>query len=258
MADPVDWYAKFRGMKRGPERKRLYNEKYLRSPHWAAVSKAARERAGNACQVCNRTKRLNVHHRIYERLGREEPMDLFVLCDTCHRLFHEHGRLISPTKSKKRKKKKNKASKPLPRRSRALLSQIEATIPSGIYTTAQIVMLLRGDKNIVEPCLIAIAKREVVTVKRSGKRRWQIITSVSEYEPNPQPSKRKATPQDLAALAKQLQAASITRREAFMKLPAEQRKAINNRVARSDDSSSEAELEAELDRALSQALDNAA
>jgi hypothetical protein len=46
--------------------------------------------------------RLEVHHRTYERLGRERPEDLLVLCEKCHAV--EHGR--EPTE---------KGSRPAPR-----------------------------------------------------------------------------------------------------------------------------------------------
>jgi 5-methylcytosine-specific restriction endonuclease McrA len=69
---------------------------YLHSPGWRARVEAAIDRAGGRCQVCNADRwlaRLDVHHRTYERLGREEPGDLTVLCRDCHRLFHERGKL---------------------------------------------------------------------------------------------------------------------------------------------------------------------
>ena len=69
---------------------------YLASPQWRARADAAIARAGGRCQVCNVDRwfsRLNVHHRTYERLGRERPEDLIVLCRHCHDLFHKHGKL---------------------------------------------------------------------------------------------------------------------------------------------------------------------
>lgn len=63
---------------------------YLRSEWWMCVRKAALERAGHRCQVCNASERLNVHHRTYEARGCESLDDLTVLCRDCHGLFHEH------------------------------------------------------------------------------------------------------------------------------------------------------------------------
>lgn len=61
---------------------------YLASEHWQKARKRALTRAENRCQICNQTDQLDVHHRTYERLGRERPMDLTVLCHRCHALFH--------------------------------------------------------------------------------------------------------------------------------------------------------------------------
>jgi hypothetical protein len=69
-----------------------YHE-YLKSEHWQETRKAALKRADYRCQVCNGTKRLEVHHRTYERLWMENDADLTVLCDECHGLFHKNRRL---------------------------------------------------------------------------------------------------------------------------------------------------------------------
>ena len=59
---------------------------YLLSPEWQARKVQALEAAGHRCQVCNSLDMLEVHHRTYERIGREEPGDLTVLCAICHGL----------------------------------------------------------------------------------------------------------------------------------------------------------------------------
>lgn len=75
---------------------RIDYKSYMSSPEWEKHRKAAVERSGNRCQVCNESGLLNVHHRSYERLGNELPGDLIVLCRECHRIFHELGRLADP------------------------------------------------------------------------------------------------------------------------------------------------------------------
>ena len=65
-------------------------QQYLQTPEWFARRTAALRRAGYRCQLCNRTGRLEVHHRTYERRGNESPEDLIVLCDECHRTFNAH------------------------------------------------------------------------------------------------------------------------------------------------------------------------
>lgn len=63
--------------------------RYLKTTHWQRTRLAALERAGSRCQLCNSTKRLNVHHRTYENLWGEQPDDLIVLCRACHAKFHD-------------------------------------------------------------------------------------------------------------------------------------------------------------------------
>jgi 5-methylcytosine-specific restriction endonuclease McrA len=64
---------------------------YINSPEWKRKADAAKERAGYRCQVCNKGRdegaRLEAHHRTYDRLGREKPEDITVLCSECHELF---------------------------------------------------------------------------------------------------------------------------------------------------------------------------
>lgn len=66
---------------------------YLLTPHWQNMRRGALERAQHRCQVCNASKGLHVHHRTYERRGYEHNEDLIVLCEGCHQLFHDHGKL---------------------------------------------------------------------------------------------------------------------------------------------------------------------
>ena len=66
---------------------------YIRSAAWRAKAYAAKQRVGWRCQVCNRHHSqigLDAHHRTYERLGREFPEDITVLCRDCHELFEQH------------------------------------------------------------------------------------------------------------------------------------------------------------------------
>src|SRR5262249_9373679 len=50
---------------------------------------AVYEQAGHACERCGGAERpLQLHHRHYGSLGREEPGDLELLCDKCHRDVH--------------------------------------------------------------------------------------------------------------------------------------------------------------------------
>lgn len=74
-----------------PYRQNYYE--YIKSPAWKRKADAAKERAGNRCQVCNRSKdevQLDAHHRTYERLGHERPEDITVLCHDCHGLYEKN------------------------------------------------------------------------------------------------------------------------------------------------------------------------
>lgn len=67
---------------------------YLQTDHWKEMRRRMLKRAHFRCQVCNKgNTQLDVHHRTYERRGHEEYGDLIVLCNDCHRTFHENGRL---------------------------------------------------------------------------------------------------------------------------------------------------------------------
>lgn len=62
---------------------------YLRSPEWLARRQWKLDEAEGRCQICNAGgDGLEVHHRTYERLGRERQADLVVLCPGCHEKFH--------------------------------------------------------------------------------------------------------------------------------------------------------------------------
>lgn len=76
---------------------------YIRSGKWQAKRQAALLAADYRCQLCNGTKRLDVHHRTYERFGDEAPGDLTVLCRKCHDKFHQSGRKVMPPKRAKAK-----------------------------------------------------------------------------------------------------------------------------------------------------------
>lgn len=61
---------------------------YLQTEHWANKRTEAIRSAGGKCQLCNSTKRINVHHRTYDHRGDEPMSDLTVLCRECHAKFH--------------------------------------------------------------------------------------------------------------------------------------------------------------------------
>lgn len=66
---------------------------FLNTPYWNAISLYAKSRFNFKCQLCNSEYNLQTHHRTYERHGYEHYLevikeDLIVLCDECHKKFH--------------------------------------------------------------------------------------------------------------------------------------------------------------------------
>lgn len=64
-------------------------KEYLQSEHWEERREIALIKADWKCSLCNKSESLNVHHRTYERLGKEMQSDLTVLCRHCHAKFHD-------------------------------------------------------------------------------------------------------------------------------------------------------------------------
>ena len=62
---------------------------YLESPWWRARKAAIVRYRGERCERCGSTDSLELHHRTYERLGRERPEDVELLCHRCHKLEHD-------------------------------------------------------------------------------------------------------------------------------------------------------------------------
>jgi hypothetical protein len=71
-------------------------EAYLQGPEWQERRHRALERDGYRCRLCNSADRLHVHHRTYERFGRENDGDLTTLCEDCHAFFHDRTRAADP------------------------------------------------------------------------------------------------------------------------------------------------------------------
>ncbi len=75
-----------------------YND-YIKTEEWRQRAEAAKVRAGQRCQICNRAAprvTLTVHHRTFERLGQEQPEDLTVLCRGCYELYDKNRRIPGP------------------------------------------------------------------------------------------------------------------------------------------------------------------
>ena len=62
---------------------------YLSSKWWKYRRRQALKRAKHRCEKCGATKKLEVHHKTYETLGKEKDEDLQVLCVPCHEHAHQ-------------------------------------------------------------------------------------------------------------------------------------------------------------------------
>ena len=63
---------------------------YLQTAEWQTLRRIKMETAGHRCQVCNSDAGpLEIHHRTYERRGKERMDDLTVLCRRCHQVHHD-------------------------------------------------------------------------------------------------------------------------------------------------------------------------
>src|SRR3990167_3094341 len=76
---------------------------YIASPEWRARKKKL-WRGTNLhrypfCRCCLRsTKKLELHHKTYVRLGREKMSDLIPVCRDCHGRIHEIAGSCEPTR----------------------------------------------------------------------------------------------------------------------------------------------------------------
>ena len=74
--------------------KQMDYKDFLNTVYWKAIRQYKLDKANNKCALCNSKKRLNVHHKTYDRHGTEHlpevaDEDLIVLCQDCHAKFHD-------------------------------------------------------------------------------------------------------------------------------------------------------------------------
>lgn len=67
---------------------------FLKTPYWEGIRCYKLRRAKYSCELCSAKAKLNVHHRTYKNHGLEHrrsiaDSDLIVLCEKCHKKFHD-------------------------------------------------------------------------------------------------------------------------------------------------------------------------
>lgn len=79
---------RFREWAQGDVRKSRMKE-YTNSSDWHELREVIIERDGGQCRVCG-NKGTQAHHRSYKRVGKENLLDLTLLCDSCHKYISDH------------------------------------------------------------------------------------------------------------------------------------------------------------------------
>lgn len=83
----------------GSQQWRLLYEAYLASAEWQVTrARFYAETGERSCRACGSASRVELHHRTYERLGRERHVDFAPLCRPCHAAVHriaKHRRDLS-------------------------------------------------------------------------------------------------------------------------------------------------------------------
>ncbi|WBC28446.1 HNH endonuclease [Rhodobacteraceae phage LS06-2018-MD05] len=64
-------------------------KEYLKSNEWAQLKIDLFKLRGYRCERCNNKKKLQVHHLNYNNIFNEEPEDLIILCENCHKKEHK-------------------------------------------------------------------------------------------------------------------------------------------------------------------------
>jgi hypothetical protein len=66
--------------------KRSAYDEYIASAQWRRLRAMVIEIRGRVCEKCGSgSPSLEVHHKTYERFGRERDSDLLVVCKSCHK-----------------------------------------------------------------------------------------------------------------------------------------------------------------------------
>ena len=62
---------------------------YLRSGDWRRFRELVIQLRGYRCQLCQDTKKIEVHHMSYKRVGSEDLRDVLIVCNSCHGFIHK-------------------------------------------------------------------------------------------------------------------------------------------------------------------------
>lgn len=68
--------------------KKFNYEKYIRSSQWKNRRAIFFQRHDHSCSACTSKRKIHLHHKSYDRVGREPDRDLVALCEICHSEVH--------------------------------------------------------------------------------------------------------------------------------------------------------------------------
>lgn len=68
--------------------KKFNYQKYIRSNQWKNLRAIYLQKQDRSCSACTRKRKIHLHHKSYDRVGREPDRDLVPLCEICHSEVH--------------------------------------------------------------------------------------------------------------------------------------------------------------------------
>jgi len=69
-----------------PDKLKKQYDSYIRSSRWKNIRQSVFKMRGKKCEICGTVSvPLEIHHTTYERLGKESPKDLLIVCHECHK-----------------------------------------------------------------------------------------------------------------------------------------------------------------------------
>lgn len=81
--------TKYTKPKKKPKYLKKYHKYLKESPEWANIKHELYTSRGRKCEVCLSTVKLQIHHKTYKNIFKEEPTDLVILCEKCHMKVHK-------------------------------------------------------------------------------------------------------------------------------------------------------------------------
>ena len=72
----------------------LHYETYINSTAWERRRGLFFTKHPKVCVTCGSEEKIQLHHKTYDRMGRERDSDLMALCEFCHSTLHRWHREV--------------------------------------------------------------------------------------------------------------------------------------------------------------------